>query len=471
MKYLNLILLLILVAACSSAENKPKNEARSVVLQEAYEYGFPLVLMDVTRQVSTNVSSPDSKKIRAPMNQFAHATQFPDANFKDIVRANVDTLYSMAWLDLSKEPMILEVPETNGRYYLMPMMDGWTNVYNSPGKRTTGTHKIKFVIVGPNWQGDLPVGPRVIRSPTEMTWILGRTQTNSQSDARNTVAKIQKGYKLYPLSALDKRYTPPKGQVDKAINMQAPVDQVFAMKTEDFFNRLNQLMLTNPPAINDQPALAKFSKHGIGPGAKFMVEAVNPRELRKINDIPDTVRAKLDTARSSMVKPVNGWVINRDVGTYGTNYSKRAIVAFAGLGANLDADALYPTAVMDGNGKKLNGNNNYVLHFTKEEIPAVKAFWSLTVYGADSFLVKNPINRYALGSRDKLQYNSDGSLDIYLQNQTPGKNMESNWLPTPKGEFDVTARMYWPKPEVTKPDWKLPPIMPATSRSTISDAD
>lgn len=471
MKYLNLILILIILSACSSTENKPKNEAQSVVLQEAYEYGFPLVLMDVTKQVSTNVSSPDSEKIRAPINQFVHAKSFPDASFKDVVRPNVDTLYSMAWLDLSEQPMVLEVPETSDRYYLMPMLDGWTNVYNSPGKRTTGTHKIKFVIVGPNWQEDIPVGPRVIRSPTNMTWIIGRTQTNSQSDARNTVAKIQKGYKLYPLSALGKGYTPPAGKVDKAINMQAPVDQVFAMSTEDFFNRLNQLMLTNPPAQNDQPALEKFSKYGIGPGAKFMVEAMYPRELRKINDIPTTVKAKLNAARNTMVKPVNGWIINRDLGTYGTNYAKRAMVAFAGLGANLDEDSLYPTAVTDGNGKKLNGNTNYVLHFSKAEIPAVKAFWSLTVYGADNFLVKNPINRYALGSRDKLQYNQDGSLDIYLQNQSPGKKMESNWLPTPEGEFDVTARMYWPKPEVTKPGWKLPPVMPAKGSSTISDAD
>ena len=446
--------------SCSS-KNKDEMSMDPKVIAEVYHYGFPLVLMDMTKQVSTNVEAPDSEKIRAPINQFAHASKFPDANFKDVVRANVDTMYSMAWLDLSKEPMVIELPDTANRYYLMPLLDGWTNVYSSPGKRTTGTDAQKFVVVGPNWKGDTPNGMPVINSPTNITWVMGRTQANSPKDAETTVAKIQSGFKLYPMSSIGETYVAPAGKVNGILAMNAPVDQVFAMSTKEYFNRLNKLMLENPPADADKDFLAKFKRYKIGPGEKFTYFTEDEKEIKGLESMPHDIRAIYEKERFNLAKPVNGWMGTRNVGNYGTSYHKRAVVAYAGLGANLDTDALYYMAAEDGQGEKLDGSKKYVWHVTKAELPKVNAFWSMTVYGPDSFLVHNPINRYSLGDRNKMKYNRDGSLDIYLQSMSPGKNLEANWLPTPAtGNFDVTVRMYWPKPESANPNYTLPAIMP-----------
>lgn len=460
--YLSLLLALSFFSFVSCSSKSKEDKAKDAkVLAEAYTYGFPLVLMDMTRRVSTNTTSPDPQKFRAPINQFVHADKFPDADFKDVVRANVDTLYSAAWLDLSQEPMVLELPDTQGRYYMMPMLDGWSNVYSSPGKRTTGTEKHTLVIVGPNWKGGLPVNIPAIHSPTDITWILGRTQTNSPVDATTTVAKIQSGYKLYPLSSMGREYTPPPSNVNINQPMAAPVEQVFALSTKDYFKRLNKLMVNNPPAAADQALIEKFKDYHIGPKEKFEFDSDDEGYIKRMNAIPREMKAKFEHGRTAMAKPVNGWMFMRNIGNYGTDYNKRAIVAYSGLGANLDADALYPTAIVDGQGEDFDGSKKYQLHFSKDEIPKVHGFWSLTVYGPDSFLVSNPINRYSLGDRNKLTYNKDGSLDIYLQSTSPGKKFESNWLPIPPfGKFDVTARLYWPMPDMEDANYTLPPIMP-----------
>lgn len=470
MRYLNFIFLFTLFLSCAHESEKPKSQTQAEVLAEAYEYGFPLVLMDVTREHATNVARPDTSKLKAPMNQFVHAKRFPDADFKDMRRVSVDTMYSTAWLDLSKEPQILEVPNTGNRYYTLPIIDGWTNIYSSPGKRTTGTHKTKFAIVGPNWSGDLPIEVKVIKVATNMAWIAGRTEVLNKKDAETVVAKIQSGMKIYPLSSYGRRYHPPEGKVVKGLSSEAPIDKVFKMSTEEFFNRLNRLMVNNPPAAEDAPFLQKYAKYGVAPGAKFTIDPMNPRELRSLSDIPSRVKGKFDKTIDSLAFPKEGWVTLKNLGRYDTDYAKRALIAYAGLGASLDEDIIYPTALVDGDGEMLKGENRYVLHFTKEELPPVKAFWSLTVYGEDGYVTKNSIKRYSLGSRSNLRYNSDGSLDIYIQNSTPGKNQESNWLPVPRGEFSITARLYWPKPEAVK-TWHMPPILKSTARPNISAAE
>ena len=203
---------------------------------EGVVYGLPLVIMDITMKKTTNVTKPEG--FSAPVNQLVNAQTFPDASFKDVVRANVDTLYSSAWLDLSKEPMVLSVPDTHGRYYLMPMLDAWTNVFASPGKRTTGTKAGNFAITGPGWTGTLPTGVKEIKSPTNLVWMIGRTQTDGPKDYA-AVHAIQKGYRLVPLSAFGKPYTPPKGVVDPSVDMKAPpVEQLARMDGAMFFKRL-----------------------------------------------------------------------------------------------------------------------------------------------------------------------------------------------------------------------------------------
>jgi hypothetical protein len=428
---------------------------------EAVVYGLPLVIMDLTKQKTTNVAKPED--FAAPVNQFVNVREFPNAAFKDVVRANVDTLYSSAFLDLSKEPIVLSVPDTRGRYYLMPMLDAWTNVFASPGKRTTGTKAGHFAITGPGWSGTLPAGVQEIKAPTNMVWIIGRTQTNGPKDYA-AVHAIQKGYKLVPLSPFGKPYTPPEGNVDPNIDMKTPpVEQLQKMTATTFFNRLAELMKSNPPPASEAPLLAKLAKIGVVPGEKFDSSKLDPALAKGLEKSVAVALEKLQAASKETGAPVNGWRIPPMVlGNYGTDYGARAVVALIGLGANLPADAVYPSAFVDAEGKPLNGANRYVLHFDKGTTPPVNAFWSVTMYNAESFFVDNPINRYAISSWMPLKKNSDGSIDIYIQRESPGKDKESNWLPAAEAEFSVTMRMYWPKekpPSILDGTWQPPAVM------------
>jgi hypothetical protein len=428
---------------------------------DAYIYGYPLVLMDVTRAKLTNVSDPQGTGA-APINQFGHIKTFPDATFTDVVSPNADTLYSQSWLDLSKEPVVLSVPDTHGRYYLMPMLDGWTNVFSSPGKRTTGTGKENFVITGPYWSGSLPAGLKEIKAPTNMVWLIGRTQANGKSDFA-AVNAIQAQYKLTPLSAFGRPYTPPKEvPTDPNVDVKtSPVEQVAAMDASTFFNRLAKLMKDNPPAAADAPMIAKLASIGVTPGQAFDVNKNGSDAAKAIADgVTEGQKKVIELGHSPQnAKMVNGWAtITKDIGSYGTNYDARAGIAWVGLGANIPDDAFYPLARTDSDGNPLNGANKYVVHFDKGQTPPVNAFWSITMYNSKQAFVANALNRFAIGDRDKLKFNPDGSLDIYLQHDSPGKDRESNWLPADAGSFNVALRMYWPKESALTGSWTPPPI-------------
>lgn len=442
-------------AAASEQTAAQEKEALQAGI-EAVVYGLPLVIMDITRAKTTNVAAPGG--FDAPVNQFVHVRAFPDASFKDVVRANVDTLYSSAWLDLSKEPMVLSVPDTRGRYYLMPMIDAWTNIFASPGKRTTGTKAGHFAITGPGWSGRLPAGVQELKSPTNMVWIIGRTQTNGPKDYA-AVHAIQNGYRLVPLSSFGKSNAAPKGEVDPAVDMKAPpVDQLKKMTTESFFNRLAQLLKSNPPPASEAAVLAKLAKIGVVPGEKFDPSKLDPVVAKGLQNAFPVAMEKLEAASKETGAPVNGWRVPPMVlGDFGTEYGVRAVVSLIGLGANLPADAVYPSAFVDGDGQPLNGAHRYVLHFEKGATPPVSAFWSVTMYDAQSFFVDNNLSRYAISSWMPLKRNADGSLDIYIQHASPGKDKETNWLPAPNGDFNVTLRMYWPtdkKPSILDASWK-----------------
>jgi len=451
-------------AADAVAANAAKEKEGLEGGVEAVAYGFPLVIMDATRQKISNVATAGPSA--APVNQFANMPQFPDASFKDVVRANVDTLYSSAWLELSKEPIVLSVPDTNGRYYLMPMLDAWTNIFASPGKRTTGTKAGHFAITGPSWTGTLPAGVQQLKSPTNMVWIIGRTQTNGPKDYA-AVQAIQKQYKLTPLSAFGKPYTPPAGVVDPTVDMKlAPVEAVAKMSTATFFTTLAALMKDNPPPAADAPMLAKLAKIGIVPGEKFNPAKLDPAVAKGLEKALPVALEKLTTASKGLGTTSNGW---RDppktLGDWGTDYGTRAVIALVGLGANLPADAVYPSAYVDGEGRALNGANRYVLHFAKGGEPPVRAFGSVTMYDPDSFFVANPINRYAVSSWMPFKRNADGSLDLYIQKDSPGKDKEANWLPAPASDFNLTMRMYWPNdkaPSIVDGTWKPPGLKKAS---------
>jgi hypothetical protein len=378
-----------LAAAPASADRVTEQEAYEIGV-EAYTYFYPLVLMDVTRRQAVNIE-PGKMIGRGPMNVFTHARMFPPADFRDVVRVNFDTLYSIAWLDLTKEPMVVSAPDTQGRYYLLPMLDMWTDVFASPGKRTTGTQAVSFALVPPGWRGELPQGVERIDAPTPYVWIIGRTQTNGAKDY-DAVRKVQDGYAITPMSQWGKTPEPVKAVIDSTVDMKtAPMLQVNAMAPGQFFAAAAELLKVNPPHITDQPIVARMQRIGIVPGQSFVLEKADPAVKAALERAaPDALKA-VQTKIPTLARVTNGWQMNTDtMGVYGNYYLKRTGVALFGLGANLPEDAIYPFNLGDSDGKPLTGANKYVLHFAKNEIPPAAAFWSITLYGKDGFLTTNP---------------------------------------------------------------------------------
>jgi hypothetical protein len=295
-----------------------------------------------------------------------------------------------------------------------------------------------------------------ISAPTPYVWIIGRTQTNGPKDYA-AVHKLQDGFRMTPLSQWGKAPTPVSAMIDPGVDMKTPpLHQVNRMPAERYFAYGAELMKTNPPHITDWSTLARLKRIGIEPG-KFDPGKADPAALaRGAAAGLKLMQDKLPT----LARVTNGWQMNTDtMGVYGNYYLKRAIVAMVGLGANQIDDAIYPLNVVDADGKPIAGENRYVLSFKKEELPPVDAFWSLTMYDAEGFQVPNPINRFAIGDRDALKFNPDGSLDIYIQHQNPGPDRESNWLPAPpSGPLGLTLRLYAPKPPVADGRWNPPPI-------------
>ena len=409
---------------------------------DAYIYGYPLVTMEMTRRVITNV--PAVEGTRGPMGQFIKLRQYPDASFRDVTAPNADTLYTTAFIDVGKEPWVISIPDMKDRYFLFPMLDGWTNVFQVPGKRTTGTNAQTYAITGPGWKGTLPTGVKEYKSPTSIVWILGRIYCTGTPEDYAAVHALQDQCKLVPLSAYGKPYTPPAGTVDPSIDMKTAVrEQVNRMDAVSYFTLLSELMKRNPPASADAPELAKFAKIGLVAGKDFDASKLKADFAKRIPQVAfDRIMLQFKVGKS--VKNINGWMFDTEAGVYGTNYLNRAFVTAIGLGANRVQDAVYPTSLKDVDGKVYDGANKYVIHFPKGQVPPVRGFWSITMYDANYFFVANPINRYSISARQNLKANPDGSIDLYIQNQSPGADKESNWLPAPKDKFVLMLRMYWP---------------------------
>ena len=238
---------------------------------DAYIYGYPLVTMEMTRRIMTNVAAPEGN--RAPMGQFAKAREYPNASFRDVTAPNADTLYTLAWIDVGTEPWVLSIPDMKDRYYLVPLLDAWTNVFQVPGKRTTGTGAQTYAITGPGWKGTLPAGVKEYKSPTNLVWILGRIYCTGTPEDYAAVHAAQDQFKLAPLSAYGKAYAPPEATVNPSIDMKTAVrDQVNRMDPTAYFTLLAQLIKTNPPAAADAPELAKLAKQGkIAPESRLVL--------------------------------------------------------------------------------------------------------------------------------------------------------------------------------------------------------
>jgi len=439
------------------AEDKLNPTDATAIGIDAYIYGYSLITMEMTRRVMTNTATPENS--HAPMGQFYNSRTYPNASFRDITAPNADTLYSTAWLDLSKEPYILSVPDEKGRYFLLPMLDAYTNVFQVPGKRTTGTNAQKYAITGPGWSGTLPAGVVEYKSPTNILWILGRTYCDGTPQDYNEVHAIQDQYTLVPLSSYGKPYTPPPGKVDPSIDMKTAVrEQVNSLSAENYFKMMAQLMKVNPPAAADAPMVASMAKLGIIPGQDFDMKKLDPAVAEALQGVPKAGFGKIMAHFKEAGSDINAWTFSTKTGLYGTDYLQRAFITAIGLGANRPQDAIYPTSEKGIDGQAYDGANKYTMHFEKGQTPPADGFWSLTMYDANYFFVANALNRYTLSSRFKFQYNADGSLDFYIQKDSPGKDKESNWLPAPAGKFILMLRLYWPKESVLKGTWK-PPIV------------
>ena len=430
---------------------------------DAYIYGYPLVTMEMTRRVITNVARPEGTK--APMGHIIKLRQYPDASFRDVTAPNADTLYTTAFVDVGKEPWVLSIPDMKGRYALFPMLDGWTTVFQVPGKRTTGTNAQTYAITGPGWKGTLPPGVREYKSPTSIVWILGRIYCTGTPEDYKAVHELQDQCKLVPLSSYGKPYTPPEGKVDPSIDMKTAVrEQVNRMDAKEYFSLLSQLLKTNPPSAADAPALARFAKIGLVPGKDFDAAKLNADFVKRIPEVGfDRIMAQFKLNRE--VKDVNAWGFTTKTGIYGTDYPMRALVTAIGLGANRPQDAVYPTSLKDSERRAYEGSSKYVMHFPKGHLPPVHGFWSLTMYNDKYFFVTNPINRYSISARQKLKSNPDGSTDLYIQKDSPGPDKESNWLPAPAGKFVLMLRMYWPderKPSIINGSWTIPAVKKVT---------
>jgi hypothetical protein len=419
---------------------------------EATLYFYPLVTMDITRLQVINAPA-GTKPGFGPPNEFHHFRAFPTADFRTVVRPNFDTLYSSAFLDLTAGPVILHAPDTEDRYYMLPLIDMWTDVFANPGKRTTGTDAKDFVVTGPGYTGELPDGLPLIAAPTPHVWIIGRTQTNGPADY-DAVHKVQDGYSITPVGETPQHVVDPDYDTTTE-----PLKTVNNMNTADFFAYAADLLAVNPPHPTDFSQLARIANLGIVAGEPFDASRFSAEELAEIDAGRAAALQDMLAALNTLGTNVDGWTtFTETMGVYGNYYFKRAVVTLIGLGANPAEDAVYPLLTADADGNPVAGENDYVIHFAADKLPPAYAFWSVTMYDAEGFQVANELDRFAIGDRDRLTYNADGSLDLYLQHANPGPERESNWLPAPLGPLGVTMRLYAPKREVLDGRWHPPAV-------------
>jgi hypothetical protein len=432
-------------------------EARRIGI-DAYVYLYPLVLMEITRRQMTQ-GPTGAKPGRGPMGAFVHVREYPTAEFRDVVRPNFDTLYSTAWLDLGAEPMIISAPDSAGRFYMLPCYDMWTDVFAAPGTRTSGPAAISFALTTPEWRGSLPAGVERIDAPTPTVWIIGRTQTNGPADYP-AVRAFQDEMSITPLSSFGGSPPVPEPVDDPSVDtVTPPLEQVSAMSEAAFFSLAADIVAVQPPHLTDWGQLARMRRLGFVVGEPFDLAAQSPLVQDALTGVAADAQARLVARLPRLAPVVNGWLHSLDtMGVYGDHYVKRAVIALVGLGTNHPEDALYPVLQVDAEGQPLDGANRYLVHFDAGGLPPVDAFWSITMYDAQGFQAANELDRFAIGDRDDLTFNSDGSLDIYLQHDRPDPDKVPNWLPAPTGPLGVTMRMYLPREVVFSGDWTPPPV-------------
>lgn len=415
-------------------------------VEDAYVYTFPLVLMDATETSATNTEEVTTEK--APVNQFIHSIALADAQFKTVVTPNMDTIYSQVWYDLSEEPMVYELPETD-RFCKVQVLDGWTNTAAVLDKAGA------YAITLSTWEGELPKGVTRIDVPTSMAWSITRIILSGEENLPNVYA-IQEKMKLMPLSDYisGDTYESPRGSYSEE-NDYIPVDKVLSMDPITFFNKANELMVKNSPAAADKEMLEKIAAVNIGPGMEFDTSVLTGDVAENWKTMLTEIQLKLIKEGQKFSKKLGQWdYFGEPIGDFNTEYAYRALVALAGLGANTVKVALYPKIEQDADGNTLTGEKSYILHF--ESYPQVLegGFWSVTAYGDDDFLIDNPIDRYCINDRSGLKVKDD-SVDVILSKDAPEDT--TNWLPVGDGGFHLYMRIYTPDMDALE-TWTAPTI-------------
>ena len=437
--------------------------------KKAYIYGFPLV---ESVRTMIGMTTNDLGETSAPVNMFGHATKLLGPEFTAIVSPNNDNLYSFGWCDVAKEPIVLHVPDTNDKYYVMQFIDMWTNNFAYIGRRATGTEEGTYIIVGSEWEGDFPRDKfsGVIKAPTKNFFIAGRTAVEGTKDVPNVI-ELQKQYMLIPFSKLGDSNFNQEGR--KLGDWPLPIPNQEVSDDLKFWEAMRTWMQAYPPHSSEFEMIKSFDPLGLNDKSS-PYNSLDKKTKKALIKGEKEAREEIEIATHNIVEKVNGWIGDPhifdhnkhflEIGTLkddpwiNKNFLRRAVAARAGLFGNHGYEAYYPTIFEDANGDQLTGNHKYIVHF--KEQPPVDAFWSLTMYGVPEFLfIKNPINRYSIGDRTPgLRFEDDGSLIIYIQHENPGPEKESNWLPSPKGDFRPILRMYQPKPEALDGRYVIPPI-------------
>ena len=455
------------IASGNQAAAKLSPAEVQAVAEEGFVYGLPLVMNYAV--MNAFAVNRDSRQFKAPFNQIhCEANVFTHENTA-VVTPNSDTPYCILWVDLRAEPMVVHVPAVpKSRYYSVHLCDGNTFNYGFIGTRTTGTDAGDFLIVGPDWKGQTPPGIRkVFRSSTQQSIVIFRTQLFSPADLPG-VAKVQAGYNAQPLSAFLKQQPPPAAP---AIDFPRIDD---AMLKANFFDYLDFVLAFGPPGPEEKAIRARLASIGVGPGKTFAFKDLSPEQKTAVMQGMKQGDAKVDHAVANFGHAMNGWNVGSAQGNrsyFNGNWLLRAVGARAGI-YGLDAvEATYPMTRVDAAGKPLDSSKHaYTLTFAPGKLPPVNAFWSITMYdGKSQFLVKNPIDRYLINSPmlAGMKKNKDGSLTVYIQKESPGKEKEPNWLPAPNGPMFVVMRLYWPKTEppsimpLGKGTWSPPKILVA----------
>ncbi|MDX1298649.1 MAG: DUF1254 domain-containing protein [Pseudomonas sp.] len=440
------------VGSAVQAEAKPAVDAPSIeetkaIAEEGFIYGLPIVMNYAV--MHAYAVDKDSGQFKAPFNQIKNEARVFTYEDTAIVTPNSDTPYSFLWLDLRAEPIVISVPPVDkGRYFAVQLEDGNTFNYGYIGSRATGNDGGDFLVVGPNWKGETPAGiKKVFHSSTQFALSGFRTQLFNAADMPN-VLKIQAGYKAQPLSAFLGQPAPAAAPA-----VDFPAISRDMVKTH-FFDYLNFALQFAPAGPEEEAIRAKLARIGIGQGKTFDVQDLSDEHKAAIAEGMKAGGEKIDQYLASGQKPINGWTLRSMFGNrafFNGDWMLRAAGAKAGIYANDAVEAVYPFTRIDVNGDTLDASkHNYTLTFSADEMPPVNAFWSVTMYdGNTQLLIKNPINRYLINSPmlPDMTKNADGSLTLYIQKDSPGKDKEANWLPAPNGPVYLTMRLYWPKTE------------------------